>query len=109
MEFKLDTKFLEVLALRNAALGNTMGCRENYNLIKLGEEASELGLACVQKHMKPTKVSDAEITDEIGDVLQRIEMYLAQRPELRAAVQARIDYKTSRYKEYKKDSKYLQI
>mgnify|MGYP000875726338 CR=1 FL=1 len=109
MEFKLDTRFLQTLALRNAALGNTMGCKQNYNLIKLGEEASELGLVCIQKHMKPTKVTDKEITDEIGDVLQRIEMYLAERPELVKAVQARIDYKTSKYKEYKRDSLYLQI
>lgn len=109
MEFTLDTAFLETLALRNTALGNTIGCKQNYNLVKLGEEASELGLVCIQKHMKPTKVSDKEVTDEIGDVLLRIKMYLADRPELVKAVQERLNYKTGKYREYKRDSQYLQI
>lgn len=86
MNFTLDTEFLERLALRNNALGNTTGCKQNYNLVKLAEEGTELGLACLQKHMKPTKVVDKEITDEIGDVILRIEMFLAGKPDMVKAV-----------------------
>jgi len=109
MEFKLDTEFLQKLALRNTALGNTIGCKQNYNLVKLAEESTELGLVCLQKHMKPTKVQDKEISDEIGDLILRVNMYLADKPEMVKAVQERINYKTGKYKDYKRDALYAQI
>lgn len=109
MDFKFDNEFLHILAIRNGAVANTVGNKPQYNLQKLAEESSELGLVCLQKHMKPTKVKDVEVTDEIGDVLLRIRLYLEQRPDLVKAVQERINYKTKKYKEYRRDSLYAQI
>ncbi len=109
MDFHFDDKFLHNLAVRNNAVANTIGAKPQYNLQKLAEESSELGLVCLQKHMKPTKVNDQAVVEEIGDVLLRIRMFLSTNPSMVAKVQKRIDYKTSKYKEYKRDSLFAQI
>jgi hypothetical protein len=45
-----------------------------YNMHKASEEFQELGLVLNQKLLKPTKVDDQEIIDEIGDAIIRLEI-----------------------------------
>lgn len=77
-----------------------------YNLHKTSEECQELGLVLNQYLLKPTKVDKQEIIDEIGDVLQRIEILVKLRDENgnlmfpMEAIQARINHKLSNYKTY---------
>lgn len=80
---------------------------EQYNMLKASEEMQELGLVLVQKVLKPTKVDDQEIIDEIGDVFIRMEilkrMYPAQ------DIQKRINHKLAKFKEYIDHKLYSQI
>lgn len=69
-----------------------------YNTFKTVEELQELSLVLTQKQLKPTKVSDQEVIDEIGDVLIRLEMLL-KNYDLNL-VKKRIDYKLSKFSEY---------
>ena len=48
--------------------------KKEYNLAKAAEELSELSLVLQQKALKPTKVDDQEILDEIGDVIIRLKV-----------------------------------
>ena len=80
---------------------------EQYNMLKASEECQELGLALVQKVLKPTKVDIQEIYDEIGDVAIRLEILKKMFPE--GEIQKRIDYKLSKFKEYQDHKLYKQI
>lgn len=78
-----------------------------YNLHKAAEEFQELALVLNQKLLKPTKVDDQEIIDEIGDCIIRLEILKNKYPlEL---IQKRIDYKLGKYKEYIDHKTYDQI
>ena len=46
----------------------------HYNLHKASEEFQELALVLTQKLLKPTKVDDQEIIDEIGDCIIRLDI-----------------------------------
>lgn len=69
-----------------------------YNLHKASEEMQELGLVLNQKLLKPTKVNDQEIIDEIGDVKIRLAILEKMFPQDK--IQERIAYKLSHYQEY---------
>lgn len=80
---------------------------KQYNLHKASEECQELGLVLNQYILKPTKVDEQEIIDEIGDVILRVEILKKMFSEV--AIQERVDYKSSKYKEYIDHKLYSQI
>lgn len=80
---------------------------KDYNLHKASEECQELGLVLNQKLLKPQKVKDQEIIDEIGDVYIRLE--ILKRIYGEEAIQARIDTKLATYKTYIDHKRYKQI
>ena len=71
---------------------------EKYNLHKASEECQELGLVLNQKLLKPSKVDDQEIIDEIGDTIIRLEILKRLYPINR--IQDRINKKLGGYKDY---------
>ena len=80
---------------------------EQYNMLKASEECQELGLVLLQKTLKPTKVDNQEIIDEIGDVAIRLEILKKMYSE--QEIQKRINYKISKFKEYIDHKLYSQI
>lgn len=79
----------------------------NYNLHKASEEFQELGLVLNQYLLKPTKVDVQEIIDEIGDAYIRLE--ILKMLFNNEAIQKRIDFKLSKFKEYIDNKSYSQI
>ena len=86
-------------------LAQTNGTR--YNLHKASEELQELGLVLNQFLLKPGKVDQQEIIDEIGDVKIRVAILEKMFPADK--IQARIDFKLAKYKEYVDHEKYEKI
>lgn len=78
-----------------------------YNLHKASEELQELGLVLNQKLLKPNKVDDQEIIDEIGDVKIRLAVLEKIFPQDR--IQERINYKLNKFESYIDHEKYEQI
>lgn len=78
-----------------------------YNMHKAAEECQELGLVLTQKLLKPTKVDDQEIIDEIGDVLIRIE--ILKRMYSMDKIYERIEKKLSNFKGYIDHKSYSKI
>lgn len=78
-----------------------------YNLHKAAEECQELGLVLTQLLLKPDKVKDKEVIDEIGDVIIRIEMLSRIFPL--KEIKERIEYKLSQFKHYHDSDKYPNI
>lgn len=97
-EIKVNDKIIDFLVKKNEF---------DYNLHKASEECQELGLVLNQKLLKPGKVTDQEIIDEIGDV--EIRLAILKRLYPLDQIQKRVDYKLSRYKEYKDSEKYRNI
>lgn len=93
----------------NQAIIDAVVKRNNhrYNLHKAAEECQELGLVLTQLLLKPDKVDEQEVIDEIGDVIIRIEM-LSQIFPL-AKILQRLDYKLGKFKEYHDSDKYPNI
>lgn len=71
---------------------------EKYNLHKASEEFQELGLVLNQYLLKPTKVDQQEIIDEIGDV--KIRLAILEKMFPADKIEARVQYKLSKYLEY---------
>jgi len=69
-----------------------------YNLHKASEECQELGLVLNQYLLKPTKVDEQEIIDEIGDV--KIRLAILEKMFDGEKIQARIDSKLAAYQGY---------
>lgn len=80
---------------------------DRYNIHKCSEECQELGLVLNQFLLKPTKVDEQEIIDEIGDVLIRVRILMKKYPT--DLIRERIKYKLSKYKEYIDHKMYNQI
>lgn len=80
---------------------------EKYNMHKASEECQELGLVLNQKLLKPHKVDDQEIIDEIGDVIIRVE--ILKRMYDIDKIQTRINKKLADYKKYLDHKTYNQI
>jgi hypothetical protein len=78
-----------------------------YNLQKASEECMELALALQQMSLKPKKVLDQAVIDEIGDVKIRIKIleHLFDRNK----IQDRVNYKKGKFNEYLKAGKYKNI
>jgi hypothetical protein len=70
----------------------------HYNLHKASEECQELGLVLTQKLLKPAKVDDQEIIDEIGDVKIRLSVLERMYPKDR--IDARVKEKLAAYETY---------
>lgn len=67
-----------------------------YNKLKAAEELMELALVLQQQVLKPSKVTDKQVTDEIGDVI--IRMKVLKRLYLMSDIKKRLAYKTSQFK-----------
>lgn len=78
-----------------------------YNMHKASEELQELALVLNQKLLKPKKVDDQEIIDEIGDVLIRMEILKKIYPMEK--ILARIDKKLSKFRDYNDHKTYSKI
>ncbi len=79
----------------------------HYNLHKAAEECQELGLVLTQKLLKPKKVNDQEIIDEIGDVEIRLE--ILKKMFNKEKIEDRIAYKLKKFQEYVDHDSYKHI
>lgn len=75
-----------------------------YNLLKAAEECQELALALTQKALKPYKVKNEEITDEIGDVKIRLKML--ENLFDKSTIKKRVNFKLNKFKGYLEKGKY---
>jgi hypothetical protein len=78
-----------------------------YNIHKASEEFQELALVLNQKLLKPNKVNDSEIIDEIGDCIIRLE--ILKKLYNNELIQQRIDKKLSDYKNWIDHKRYKHI
>lgn len=78
-----------------------------YNLHKASEEFQELALVLNQKLLKPMKVDDQEIIDEIGDCIFRLE--ILKKMYDNKLIQKRIDSKCTDYSNWISTNKYKYI
>lgn len=80
----------------------------HYNLLKCVEELTELSEVLIKRMIKeggPKNPTDESIIEEIGDVKIRIQI-LEQLFGV-DKVQARVDYKLGKFKEYLEQGKYV--
>ena len=96
--FEINDDVLEYMELSNGM---------EYNLLKASEEFQELSLVLLQKSLKPYKVQDQEIIDEMGDSI--IRMYLLLSIFDREAVGQRIADKIKKYRELIKENQTVKI
>lgn len=80
---------------------------EKYNLHKASEECQELGLVLNQYLLKPGKVDQQEIIDEIGDV--KIRLAILEKMFPTDKIQERVNFKLSKYQEYIDHQQYNKI
>lgn len=80
---------------------------KEYNMHKASEEFQELALVLNQKLLKPTKVDDQEIIDEIGDCILRLKILKKMYPKDK--IKERVAYKLGKYKEYIDTKAYSKI
>lgn len=78
-----------------------------YNKMKSSEEFQELALALTQQVLKPTKVKDQEIIDEIGDCIIRLSI-LIKIYDL-DKIRERLNYKVTTFNKYVTGSDYDNI
>ena len=69
-----------------------------YNKMKSSEEFQELALALTQQVLKPIKVKDQEIIDEIGDCIIRLSI-LTKIYDL-DKIRERLNYKVTTFNKY---------
>jgi len=70
----------------------------NYNKLKAAEELQELSLALTQQLLKPTRITDEAVIDEIGDVWIRMQILMKLYDKKK--VNDRIVYKLNKFSEY---------
>lgn len=80
---------------------------KTYNLLKASEECQELALVLQQKVLKPTKVTEQQIIDEIGDVIIRLGVLKKLYPKNK--IKERIFKKLNAYDTYIKTNRYRNI
>lgn len=80
---------------------------DKYSMHKASEEFQELALIITQKLLKPTKVEDEAIIDEIGDCIIRLE--LIKMMYSNDKINERVEYKLKKFKQYMEDNVYDQI
>ena len=78
-----------------------------YNKMKSSEEFQELALALTQQVLKPIKVKDQEIIDEIGDCIIRLSI-LTKIYDL-DKIRERLNYKVTTFNKYVTGSDYDNI
>jgi len=76
-----------------------------YNLLKASEELQELALVLTQLALKPNKVKEQEVIDEIGDV--KIRMKILKKLFSKKKVKERIEFKLGKFKEYVVNNQYI--
>lgn len=79
----------------------------NYNKLKAAEEFQELSLALMQQVLKPTKVGDQEVIDEIGDCIIRMAIITSMYDEKKIA--ERLNYKIDKFFEYVEGGEYKNV
>lgn len=78
-----------------------------YNKMKASEEFQELALVLTQQVLKPFKVDDQEVIDEIGDCI--IRLTLISRMYDKDKIAERLNYKLDKFLEYIEGSKYENV
>lgn len=78
-----------------------------YNLTKAAEELMELSLILLQRVHKGNRISDKQITDEIGDV--KIRMKVLDRVFSKSAVEDRVVKKLTMFQDYIKTERHKNI
>ena len=96
--FEINDDVLEYIERNNSV---------EYNLQKASEEFQELALVLLQKSLKPYKVQDQEIIDEMGDSI--IRLYALFSMFDRDLVGDRVAYKINKYRELIKEKQNVQI
>lgn len=79
----------------------------SYNLTKAAEELLELATALLQRVNKGNRVSDKQITDEIGDVKTRLKVLEKIFPK--EAIDERVIKKLTMFQDYIKTDKHKNI
>lgn len=74
---------------------------------KASEEFQELALVLNQKLLKPTKVNDQEIIDEIGDCIIRLKILKKMYPK--QGIKERVIFKLTKFKEWLDNNQYNNI
>lgn len=74
---------------------------------KASEEFQELALVLNQKLLKPTKVDDQEIIDEIGDCIIRLKILKKMYPK--QSIKQRVILKLTKFKEWLDNNQYNNI
>jgi hypothetical protein len=80
---------------------------KNYNLHKASEEFQELALVLNQKLLKPTRITEDQIIDEIGDCIIRLEVLKKMFDKKK--IKQRIKLKTEAYRTYIKEKRYSKV
>ncbi len=80
---------------------------KQYNALKLAEELNELAVELMQVYTKPNKNNLVGLTDELGDVILRLRMFIPKDGE--TAIKARIKHKLDKYARYLKENRYPTI
>ena len=78
-----------------------------YNLHKAAEEFQELALVLTQLALKPLKVTDEMVIDEIGDC--KIRMAILERMFSKTKIQERVNKKLLKFEGYLLENKYKGI
>jgi NTP pyrophosphatase (non-canonical NTP hydrolase) len=78
--------------------------KPEYTMAKAAEEFTELALVLQQKALKPTKVDDQEIIDEIGDCIIRLKML--KKMYSKKKIKERVSLKLNQYEGYINEGKY---
>lgn len=74
---------------------------------KASEEFQELALVLNQKLLKPTKVDDQQIIDEIGDCIIRLKILKKMYPK--QSIKQRVIFKLTKFKEWLDNNRYNNI
>ncbi len=94
MKYIKDTKMRNKDIIDYLLLTN----KPSYNLAKAAEEFAELSLVLQQKALKPNKVDDQEIIDEIGDCIIRLKIIKQMFDKQK--IRDRVNKKLSTYNDY---------
>lgn len=78
-----------------------------YNNLKAAEEFQELSLVLTQKHLKPKKINEQEIIDEIGDAIIRLNILCKKYDS--DLINTRVNEKLTKFAEWSKTKRFEQI
>lgn len=101
MKKEKQNKILSELAEKNS---------ENYNLLKVAEECSELSKEIIDYINKPHKGNISKLADEYGDLVIRMNILIRKMGEgFKEYVESRIESKLKKYQKRLTDKSYDNI